>query len=454
MTKYLLLLFSVLIAGSLGAQTGKTVTLTCRLDKCSSALRLFQFDGLVFKQVQELGSASPDGTYTFSVPAKGPQFYYLGTRNDQTLILLLGTEQDVRVEGNCSDIRTATITNSPLNNSYNALKNRINVLKSQSGQLIQQYQMAMQNPEQLEAVKAKMKSLDEQKIQLLDSLKRTNAYLANIAAINTYLSWPNNQGQYTNEIDYFAKEYFRFVDFKDEKYEGLPWVHEAFQGYVLTLLNVGLDDAAQKLYLDQVLQRIPKGTLRYRMALAGAINAFKQKNNSNFVPYAEELMKQLKEGDEASMASLQQQISSMRSFTVGAEAPDFAQATPEGKMMRLSDLRGKVVLVDFWASWCGPCRRENPNVVRMYNTYKDKGFEILGVSLDRDRQRWLEAISEDGLTWYHVSDLKQWSNEVAQMYGVSSIPHTVLVDKEGKIIARNLRGEALERKLAEIFQKG
>ncbi|MBE2208313.1 MAG: TlpA family protein disulfide reductase [Saprospiraceae bacterium] len=310
----------------------------------------------------------------------------------------------------------------------------------------------MGNQQQTQQVTAQMKALDDQKLQLLDSLQRTQPYLAKIAALNTYLSWPNSQAGYSNEIEYFAKAFFKYADFKDEGYEGLPWVFEAFQGYASTLVNVGLDDATQKVYFEQMLEKIPAGTMRSRMALAGIIGPLKQKNSPNYVVFAERLLKELKAGDEAAIANLQQQVAGMRSFTIGAEAPDFAQATPEGKMLKLSELRGKVVLIDFWASWCGPCRRENPNVVKMYQQYKDKGFEILGVSLDRDRQRWLDAIQQDGLTWLHVSDLQQWSNAVAQMYGVSSIPHTVLLDAEGRILARNLRGEALEHKLAEIFK--
>ena len=131
-------------------------------------------------------------------------------------------------------------------------------------------------------------------------------------------------------------------------------------------------------------------------------------------------------------------------------APDLLLTTATGQH-KLSDYQGQVVYLDFWASWCGPCRRENPNVKRVYETYKDQGFEILGVSLDRTKDRWLKAIADDELPWPHVSDLQGWKNEVAVMYSVSSIPHTILLDAEGKIIARGLRGQQLEMKLAEIF---
>jgi thiol-disulfide isomerase/thioredoxin len=120
--------------------------------------------------------------------------------------------------------------------------------------------------------------------------------------------------------------------------------------------------------------------------------------------------------------------------------------------MKLSDLRGKVVLIDFWASWCGPCRKENPNVVKTYAKYKDAGFTVMSVSLDRDRNAWLAAIEKDQLSWpNHVSDLGHWSSRVPQMYGVKGIPFTVLIDQEGKIIKTNLRGEALEAELKKIY---
>jgi peroxiredoxin len=159
-------------------------------------------------------------------------------------------------------------------------------------------------------------------------------------------------------------------------------------------------------------------------------------------------------------------------IAVGMEAPDITLPDPSGREYSLSDLRGKVVLLDFWASWCGPCRRENPNVVNIYNRYKDQGFTVFSVSLDGldtrtkaryqpsdipramegQKERWVNAIKQDGLLWeYHVSDLKKWESAAGQLYGVRSIPRTFLIDREGRVAAVNVRGEALEPAVQELL---
>ena len=137
---------------------------------------------------------------------------------------------------------------------------------------------------------------------------------------------------------------------------------------------------------------------------------------------------------------------------IGSIAPELNFPNPDGKIITIESLRGKYVLIDFWASWCRPCRAENPNVVKLYNEYKDKGFTVFSVSLDKDKNRWLDAIKQDNLYWpNHVSDLKQWKSEAVKTYGFTGIPFTVLIDQEGQIIAKNLRGAALDNKIKELL---
>jgi thiol-disulfide isomerase/thioredoxin len=151
------------------------------------------------------------------------------------------------------------------------------------------------------------------------------------------------------------------------------------------------------------------------------------------------------------VTNLNSKVENLSKLAINSVAPEINLANPVGELVPLSSLKGKVVLIDFWASWCRPCRMENPNVVRVYNKFKSKGFEIYGVSLDRGKDEWIQAIKDDNLTWIHVSDLMFWNSAAARQYNVTGIPFTVLLDAEGRIIAKNLRGEELEKKLAEIL---
>ena len=146
-------------------------------------------------------------------------------------------------------------------------------------------------------------------------------------------------------------------------------------------------------------------------------------------------------------------IDNFKNISVGNVAPEFSGPTPDGKTLSLKQAMGKLTIIDFWASWCGPCRKENPNVVALYNEFHAKGLNIIGVSLDKDAAKWNEAIAKDGLTWSHVSNLQFWSDPIAVLYNIKSIPATYIIDDKGVIIATNLRGEELRAKIASILNK-
>jgi peroxiredoxin len=170
----------------------------------------------------------------------------------------------------------------------------------------------------------------------------------------------------------------------------------------------------------------------------------------------EPLFNQLPQTVQASSAgeSFKAKLDIAKKLSIGKEALDFTQNDTLGNPVTLASLRGKYVLIDFWASWCGPCRRENPNVVKAFSKYKDKGFSIIGVSLDQPgaKEKWVKAIHDDNLTWTHVSDLQYWNNAVAKEYGVQAIPQNFLVDPKGVIVAKNLHGEELDKKLTELLK--
>lgn len=209
-------------------------------------------------------------------------------------------------------------------------------------------------------------------------------------------------------------------------------------------------------YSDAVAKKIKENNSSF-----ASIMAIQQLTPQNYLDVYQALDKGLSakypgNSDIKSFHAMVQQTAMMvertNALKVGKEAPELILPMANDKELALSSLRGKVVLIDFWASWCAPCRKEMPNVKRAYEKYKNKGFEIYGVSLDKERDAWLEAITKDGLTWPQVSDLKFWQSEAVQIYAVQSIPFAVLIDRDGKILATDLRGAELDKKLAEVLK--
>ncbi|GGH61069.1 thiol:disulfide interchange protein [Filimonas zeae] len=253
------------------------------------------------------------------------------------------------------------------------------------------------------------------------------------------------------KIDATLRPIYGKYDLLNKEYKAQPQEKQKDSAYLMSLEARAA--AVQKEIIDTKMAYVKAHPEKY-MALM-ALNSTLPPEEFDAIA-AEKVFNTLAEKNRKSELGqeLQARIEKVKKTQDGALAPDFTQNDVNGKPVKLSDFRGKWVLLDFWASWCGPCRRENPNLVKTYQAFKDKGFTVLGVSLDKptDKEKWVAAIEKDGLTWTQVSDLKAWDNEAAKLYEVTAIPMNFLISPEGKIVARYLRGEALDKKLAEVIK--
>ncbi|MBK9338083.1 MAG: TlpA family protein disulfide reductase [Lewinellaceae bacterium] len=342
---------------------------------------------------------------------------------------------------------------SEINKAYETMRTKAEQLRSTSDQLRneQRQARAAQNAAAMKTAREQLVAHEQEKTRFLADLKKSNPIIWHAA---TLLLSPEDVSETTGattELDFYGKQFFGYANLSDPAYETIPELYDAFQAYVALVSQLGASAAACKDMANTQLAKLNAGTNAYRRAFAGIVTGMKTANHPDQAAFSQQYINTYRSKDLGEITRLESELRKTSTFTPGMEAPDLAGPTPDGGSYALSQMRGKYVLIDFWASWCGPCRRENPNVVALYGKYKSKGFEILGVSLDRDDAAWKKAIEQDKLTWPHISDLQGWKSQHAALYSVSSIPQTLLLDPQGKIIQRNLRGEQLAEKLREIF---
>jgi peroxiredoxin len=466
---YLLFVLPFLAAcngGNIGGVSENVFSLRAEFVSCpADSLRLYKIEGYQMKPLFSAPLVAENGKATAlmagTLPARG--FYAVGTAPNNVQTILLGGEKGVLLTGNCSNIRSLTkVENSPLNDTYSMLNKTMTALFQQSNGAAQKFNMAINTGQgDMEAIRREIDGVYNRQLAILDSLKKTSPLFANLFGMSIYKPFDgaNNPEGFANSAVHYGTKFMEHADLNDPSFDYLPVLADNTYNFASSIYSSGMPPQEAEVYMDKLLARAPAGSIAYKNILTGLIRAFDRLGSPSFIKYGQMYAAQFPAETSVvaqiqnRMANLQAEVARMQVVAEGSVPPEINMPTPQGRNLKLSDLRGKVVLVDFWASWCRPCRMESPNLVKAYNKYKNKGFDIYSVSLDRPdaKDKWIKAIQDDGLVWNHVSDLKFWQCEAAKAYGVSSIPATFLLDRDGRIIAKNLRGQALDAKLAEIF---
>lgn len=381
-------------------------------------------------------AAVRNGAFSFSGVRPAPGFYWWGVSPQEGDLLYLSAKEVPILKGQVQELfERYTLENAKEAAEFLGLKRQLSAL----------YRALPQQVSDTLAKKALEKRLDSLFSRAAQSPNLAVRLYAPFYRAPSYKPGSTPQSSWENLI----QSVWADIALTDERLAGLPELFGRFQyTWQVALALIPEDSLLSYLSRWPELNKAPRAI--QKNAIVALLAASQQSGRSDlFLSAAELFVKGFPEDERK--AQLESLLSAEGSLRKGQPAPDIALPDTGGRLRKLSELRGRWVLIDFWASWCRPCRMENPNVVRLYQEYHPKGFEIFGVSLDQQREAWLRAIEQDRLTWIHVSDLKGWQNAAAQLYRVNGIPYTVLIDPEGRIVAKGLRGPALEEKLRAIY---
>ncbi len=392
------------------------------------------------------------GTFSLETSLPGTGLYAIGENPRTATLVVLGDTEELTLTGNCQNQQQGlSLAGSGLNDAYSELIGKVIEHNTTMQQLQQNLQIFSQtDPNQVPRIQQDMQNANNTYFSYLDSAVARTDIVGKIAQMYNFRPFMSDpaHSRYGSEVEYFKGEFFNGFDPNDPEVAKLPQLFEKSQAYAGNVAAIFPREEA-KTTLDAALAKATDGSDGYQSILRGFLAGLEMRKSDVYVDYANLFAEKFP--NDKTVPEIQAVAESMKRLMVGSTAPDISNKTPEGGTLALSELRGQYVLLDFWASWCRPCRMENPNVVKAYNKYHKSGFEILGVSLDQKRDKWLQAIEQDGLPWKHISDLGGWQSQPAAAYGISSIPATFLLDKDGVIIGKNLRGQALEAKLSELF---
>ena len=458
----LVLLFFSYTGHTAESQTGITIegNITNIPSGSSNIIHLYSYYG---SDLSEYASASMNEQGGFRLEIKDTLqqgLYKIGLDQTNAATIVLSGEENIDIKADYGQLKAdrITVTNSRENEAYRALLNEWKRLANKmAGLSIEKSQISTVDPfyvRKAKDIENKMRSIiEEHNVHLLyikESYPDTfmAEVMVNLSLVPQLTDHPDLEDSYDNERAFMHDYFFEFIDFDDEGIIYTPFLAKKYFGYLDKYTHhtpEGFKDS-----VGLMLAKAEANSVVYDFTIQYLIDTFHKKGLPKLAEY---VMDTYEEGCGKPLSGRTvEKIENLKRLRVGQVAPEIASKDTDGKTIALSSLKGKkVLMVYFWASWCEGCEAENPNIVRLYNKFKDRGLDIYAVSLDSDKAEWLKAIKKQRFTWTNVSDLREWESEAVKTYNVNWTPTIYLLNKEGRILARNLRGKELEMKVEGLL---